>query len=287
MFFIRKEESEEKTLFQYGTSLVVHELYKSYSKQQIIENLNFSVNAGETLSIIGPSGCGKSTLLYLLAGLDSSNKGRIQYYASNNKNEDENNLQQNLLFLQKYQRNPRISYVMQDYGLFPWKTAKENLALPLVLNKFPLSQQKRLIFEMFKELGLEGVERKYPSELSGGQRQRLALGRALINMPEILLLDEPLSSVDAITREHLQKLIFNLWEKYKFTLILVTHSVSEAMYLGKNIMVMKKISQDMHKANTIPYVEIKNPCFGTENLQESVGFSNLYKTLSNHLANAY
>ncbi len=274
MTFFTKEAKEAKVLEHCKAELCVNHLSKSYGNQLVIDDLSISLKAGESLSIIGPSGCGKSTLLYLLAGLDLPNAGNIKFISpEGNEN-----------FFAKHKRSPRISYVMQEYGLFPWKSAEENLALPLILNKIPLFQQKELISQMLNELGLEGINKKFPSELSGGQRQRLALGRALILKPEILLLDEPLSSVDAITRENLQKIIFELWEKYSFTFILVTHSINEALFLGKDIMVMKKIHKHSTKNEIL---SLQNPCFGERNLQESQGFATMYKVLSMHLAEAY
>lgn len=189
-------------------------------------------------------------------------------------------------FLEVYGRKPRMSFVMQDYGLFPWKNAEENLALPLILVDMPLSIQKNAIKEMLYELGLEGINQKYPNELSGGQRQRLALGRALISSPEILLLDEPLSSVDAITREHLQKLLLQLWKKHAFTCILVTHSVSEAIYLGKNIMVMgKKKEGEPESSQFISMLD--NPCFGDENRKNTDAYTKMNQFVSQALAQSY
>ncbi len=272
---------------QEKAKLLVSHIKKSYEEQEVIKDLSFSVNAGESLSIIGPSGCGKSTLLYLLSGLDSPDNpetGKVLFLSpqahSSNQAKQEQSSQS---FFSKHSRNPRISYVMQDYGLFAWKTAEENLALPLILYKFPKATQKELIENMLLELGLQGINKKYPFELSGGQRQRLALGRSLISSPEILLLDEPMSSVDAITREILQKLILQLWQKYHFTFILVTHSVAEAIYLGKNIMVMEKVRNQASSQTSI----LENPCFGLEDAQKTSEYPSLYTELSHKLAHVY
>ena len=320
-------------LAQYRVSICVSHLSKSYDTSTVIQDMNFSVFAGESLAIIGPSGCGKSTLLYLLSGLDIPNGGTISYeiqenfsslndvsnrYASLetsdhkhththlkacNKTSDSSHLNkcaggENCInsksgilhnihsFLEVYGRKPRISYVMQDYGLFPWKNAQENLALPLMLLDIPRDIQKNAIKEMLYELGLEGISFKYPNELSGGQRQRLALGRALISSPEILLLDEPLSSVDAITREHLQGLLLQLWTKHAFTCVLVTHSVSEAICLGKNIMVMGK-SKVEQSNNSQLVTMIDNPCFGDENMKNTNAYMALSQFVSQTLAKSH
>ncbi len=285
---------ESANLQQAPARILVQSLQKSYDDFLVINDLTFDVEAGSSLSIIGPSGCGKSTLLYLLAGLDSANKGKVVFANDNNKLGDIPNSSNTLhsngnihiadkSFFTLHRRNPRISYVMQDYGLFPWKNAEENLSLPLILNKISKNEQKKRISEMLVELGLEGINKKYPSELSGGQRQRLALGRALINSPEILLLDEPFSSVDAITREHLQKLVYQLWQKYHFTFVLVTHSVSEAIFLGQEVMVLEKISNNRVNKPLI----LKNDCFGLEDTHSSAKYLDIYKQLQSALAEVH
>ncbi len=274
----KKGREQHTAFYQEKVSLLVENISKNYDTFKVIDNISFEVRTGETLAIIGPSGCGKSTLLYMLAGLDTPNTGTILF-------QDGIPSQQKNSFFQKHERSPRISYVMQDYGLFPWKTAEDNLALPLLLAKYPKKSREELVENMLTELNLENIHKKYPFELSGGQRQRLALGRALINSPEILLLDEPLSSVDAITRENLQRLIFDLWKKYCFTCVLVTHSISEAIFLGKNIMVLKKV-QNNSSEQTGQLVLMQNPCFGDESVRHSPTYAILYKNISQALANA-
>ncbi len=271
--FLNKNTIHPASLKQAPASIIVHELQKFYDDLLVINDLNFGVEASSSLSIIGPSGCGKSTLLYLLAGLDVANKGSVLFRSDEASNSSEKS------FFTSHNRNPRISYVMQDYGLFPWKNAEENLALPLILNKYPQAEQKIRIENMLYELGLEGINKKYPNELSGGQRQRLALGRALINSPEILLLDEPFSSVDAITRGYLQELVIELWQKYKFTFVLITHSVDEAIYLGKKVMVLEKIRNNLSNNPLI----LENACFGLQNAKSNKEYIEIYQKLSHAL----
>jgi len=270
------------TLLQYKASVSVSHLNKKYDTSIIIKDLSFSVSAGESLAIIGPSGCGKSTLLCLLSNLDTLYTGTVTYGTQGTMH----NPGKVNSFLEVYGRYPRISYVMQDYGLFPWKSAEENLILPLILLDIPPQVQKNAVKEMFYELGLEGINSKYPNELSGGQRQRLALGRALISSPEILLLDEPLSSVDAITREHLQGLLLQLWKKHSFTCILVTHSVSEAIYLGHNIMVMGK-NKEGESGKPQFFTMLENPCFGDENMKNTDVYIKMSQLVSEALAKSY
>lgn len=120
----------------------------------------------------------------------------------------------------------RISFILQDYGLFPWKTVQENLSLPLELQGVAPSTRRKAVADMLDELGLSGLGMRYPAQLSGGQRQRVAIGRALITDPDILLMDEPFSSLDALTREHLQTTVLSLWQRRRPTCVLVTHQCS-------------------------------------------------------------
>lgn len=194
----------------------VRGLGKSFSGKPVFEGLDFSLPAGTTLALVGPSGCGKTTLLHILAGLIGEYEGTAEI-------------------------NPpaaRRSLVMQHFGLFPWKRAGENVELPLILNGVKRSERRARAGAALRELGLEGLERRYPAQMSGGQRQRLALGRALVAEPEILLLDEPFSSLDAITREKLQNLLLDIRRGRGATCVLATHSIEEAVFLGGRILVM-------------------------------------------------
>lgn len=230
----------------YGIS--VTNLYKVYNNLQILHNLSFNVPAGETLSIIGPSGCGKTTLLYLLSGLEKTTSGQVSLYSKN------------------------IAFILQDYGLFPWKTVEENIRLPLLLQSIPLTEQKEALEEILEELQLIGLEKRYPIQLSGGQRQRVAIGRALVTRPDILLMDEPFCSLDAITRERLQNTLLQIWQHRKITFVLVTHDIIEATFLGKYIMVLTPYpSPSMHW--------IENSTFSTEHCREHEAFFKLTSQL--------
>lgn len=253
---------------QHQAGIIVQGVSKQYDTASVLENISFSVAAGKSLSIIGKSGCGKSTLLTILAQLQKFQAGTIQFTSNTGKP-----------FLDTYKRMPRLSYVLQEYGLFPWKNATENLMLPLQLAKCNKKYMKEQVAMMFEELGLQGLEKRYPQELSGGQKQRLALGRALISKPEIMLLDEPFSSVDAINRENLQNLILSLWEKYHFTFVIVTHSVSEAVYLGGNILSLKKAGD----RQTSQYRLYENPYFAEENVRDKKEYFELCKIIHHSL----
>ncbi len=195
-------------------------LIRDYGSGRILDGLSFFLEGGETLAVIGPSGCGKSTLLSLLAGLDTPQAGSVRLTGN------------------AAGTAPGAAFILQDYGLFPWKTVAENMALPLELAGLPRPLRAGAVSAMLAELQLQGLEKRYPDQLSGGQRQRVAIGRALITDPDILLMDEPFSSLDAITREHLQNVVLALWQRRRLTCVLVTHDVAEAAFLGRRIMVL-------------------------------------------------
>jgi len=202
--------------------------------------LDFSchVARGERWSVIGPSGCGKTTLLYLLAGLYLPASGRISINGSP---------------LSK----PRLStgLVLQDYGLLPWATAFDNVSLGLKIRRIDSQTVTQTTREWLSILGINTVADRYPAELSGGQRQRVAIARTLALEPDLLLMDEPFGSLDALTREDLQNLTIRLWERMSSTIVLVTHNIEEAVLLGKRIMVLN------HPPNMEPAV-IENPGSG-------------------------
>jgi len=214
-------------------------LGKSFGKTCVLRDISFELPAGASLSIIGPSGCGKSTLLSMVAGLTKADEGHI------------------LL-----PENCRSAFILQDYGLFPWKTVRDNLALPLQLQGTGRKERFEAAQAMLEELGLGGLAHRYPVQLSGGQRQRVAIGRALISRPDLLLMDEPFAALDAITREHLQNQLLDVWKRRRMSFMLVTHNVAEAVFLGRYIMVLGG-----KPAGNVLWVE--NPCFGDASSRNS------------------
>lgn len=183
-----------------------------------LEQINLTISQGERLSLIGPSGCGKSTLLHLLAGLLSPTTGTIDYQGERLKG-----------------CQPDIGVILQEYGLFPWKTVEQNIALPLLLQKKNKKTVQHKVESLLIQLGLEQQRKKYPWQLSGGQRQRVAIARALVTQPQVLLMDEPFSALDALTRENLQNLVLELWKERQLTMVMVTHNIEEAIFLGQRI----------------------------------------------------
>ncbi|MFV0527290.1 MAG: ABC transporter ATP-binding protein [Lachnospiraceae bacterium] len=191
----------------------------------VLENINMDVGQGEFISIVGHSGCGKSTLLKMIAGLESCEEGSIDYTGG--------------------EKTSRM--IFQDHRLLPWLTIKDNIGLAL----YGLGKQEKeeLIREHIHFVHLDGFEEAYPHQLSGGMAQRAAIARALICKPDILLLDEPFGALDALTRIEMQKEVLRIWEKEKMTMILVTHDIDEAIYLGDRVLVFSnrpgKIRQEI------------------------------------------
>jgi sulfonate transport system ATP-binding protein len=198
-----------------GASLNARELSKAFGERRVLEGLSLQVRAGESVAIVGRSGCGKSNLLRLLAGLDCVDRGEIFFNDGLVRGTHE-----------------RCRVMFQESRLLPWKRVLGNVALGL-----PREHQDRAR-EALAAVGLSGRERDWPAVLSGGQQQRVALARALASHPDLLLLDEPLGALDALTRLEMQALIERLWREVGFTMIVVTHDVEEAIALADRVLVM-------------------------------------------------
>jgi len=201
----------------------VSKVFRSVRTSEILalKDISFKVNEGEFITIVGPSGCGKSTLLYLIAGLETPTAGDI-LINGNRVNEPD----------------PTCGIVFQEFRIFPWRTVFKNVLFGLeVQNRFPKDKQIELAKEYISMVGLTGFEDRYPKELSGGMKQRVAIAQTLICGPEIILMDEPLGSVDSLTREVLQHEIMRLWEREKKAILFVTHSIDEAIFLGTRVVV--------------------------------------------------
>ncbi|MBI2863046.1 MAG: ABC transporter ATP-binding protein [Chloroflexi bacterium] len=200
----------------------VHDLSFAYPNHPLVfQSFGWRVERGEHWAIIGPSGCGKTTLLYLLAGLRRPVAGRIVVDGQP---------------LEK--PRPTIGLILQDYGLLPWATALGNVELGLELRQMGGKVRRAVARRWLEDLGLASHGGHYPAQLSGGQRQRVAIARTLALDPHVLLMDEPFSSLDALTRESLQNLVVALSHDADLTTVLVTHNIEEAVFLGKRILVM-------------------------------------------------
>ena len=198
----------------------------------IIKNANLSIpdkpEQGEFVVILGMSGCGKSTLLRYIAGLQKPTEGEVHIHGK------------------PMEEAPRVSMVFQQYSSLPWLSVLDNVALPLTYRDVPKSEQKERAMDIIKKVGLDGHENKYAQypTLSGGQLQRVAIARSMVANPEILLMDEPFGALDINTRLHMQDLLAGLWSEFHPTVVFVTHDISEAVYLGDDIYIMK--SQPSH-----------------------------------------
>jgi NitT/TauT family transport system ATP-binding protein/sulfonate transport system ATP-binding protein len=192
---------------------------------EILKDINFDIKDQEFVCLVGPSGCGKSTLLNLLAGFDFPTTGRILVAGKPIHTPD-----------------PTRMVVFQEPSLFPWLTTEQNLAFGLTLAEhrgtFGASQRRSLINEHLQLVGLGGFEKHYMAEMSGGMKQRLEIARALIMRPQILLMDEPFGALDAQTRILMQQLLLSLWERFRQSVLFITHDIDEAILLGDVVHVM-------------------------------------------------
>ncbi|MGB9840086.1 ABC transporter ATP-binding protein [Thermovenabulum sp.] len=219
--------------------------YSSFSGKFVaLDRVNLKVKKGGIVAVIGPSGCGKTTLLYAMAGILKNYTGDV--------------------LIDNAPINPskhKIGLVLQDYGLLPWKTVMENSLLGLRVKKRVTLKEKKYAEYILSRMGLSHLTKRFPSELSGGQKQRVAIARAFIMKPDILLMDEPFSALDAITREEMQDLFLDVWKSESVSTLFVTHSTDEAIYLGENIAVMNGVPGKIVDV-------LENPLFGLRDVED-------------------
>jgi NitT/TauT family transport system ATP-binding protein len=181
-------------------------------------SVTFSVYPQEFVCVLGPSGSGKSTLLRILAGLIPPTSGTVSFSGGDQR--------------------PKIGFVFQNANLMPWRTVLENILLPLEVENVPAQTAWQKALELVRLVGLDGFETSLPRDLSGGMAQRVALARALVDDPDILLLDEPFGSLDALTRERMWAELLRIWQAHQKTVIMVTHSIGEALFLADRVLVL-------------------------------------------------
>jgi NitT/TauT family transport system ATP-binding protein len=236
----------------------------------IFQDFSWEVERGQAWAVLGPSGCGKTTLLYMLAGLQMPGSGRVAI-------EDQ----------PLARPRPATGLILQEYGLLPWATVRDNLTLGLRIRSFygpdgrhaPAQPADADVDGWLERLGLREHAAKYPSQLSGGQRQRTAIGRTLVLNPDLLLMDEPFSALDAPTRLGLEDLTLQLCQERHFTFILVTHTIEEAAYLGQSILVL---GTPPHRQGKI----IRNPVFGQPAARDSESYRQLCRALRAEVGSA-
>jgi NitT/TauT family transport system ATP-binding protein len=201
--------------------LALRECRAAYGAQAALADVTLTVPAGMVSCIVGASGCGKTTLLMLAAGLIAPQAGTVRLDGNPVSPGDR-----------------RVGLILQHYGLFPWFTVRENVDLGLRIRAISPAERRRTVDRELRAVGLEALGRRFPRELSGGQRQRVAIARAYALEPRLLLMDEPFSALDALGREVLQDLLLETARRRQSTILLVTHSIEEAAYLGRAIWVM-------------------------------------------------
>jgi sulfonate transport system ATP-binding protein len=187
---------------------------------EVLRDITLDIADGEFVTIVGGSGCGKSTLLKIIAGLDNATSGTVT-------------INNNVIT----KPSVNIGVLFQESRLLPWYTVERNIEFGLS-KKVPSKEKKELIQEYVNLVGLTGFEKALPGQLSGGMQKRVSIARTLINQPKLMLLDEPLGALDAFTKINLQQEIYEIWKKEKITIILVTHDIDEAIYLGDRVVVM-------------------------------------------------
>lgn len=234
----------------------------------IFQDFSWQAGRGEAWAVLGTSGCGKSTLLYLLAGLRFAQDGQVRIDG-----------------MAITRPRPNTGLIIQDYGLLPWSTVRQNVELSLRVRNFygpdgthaPREYKPSLAVETWLDrLGILGVANQYPGQISGGQRQRTAIARTLAIRPDLLLMDEPFSSLDAPTREGLQRLMLELWTEQALTMVIVTHSIEEAAVLGQRILLLGKAPNSTAQV-------IENPGAADARFRESDDYVQMCRRLRERL----
>ena len=221
---------QKGVLFRIEDIIKVENVAKGYAKHQVLQNLDLNIKKGERFTLLGPSGCGKTVLIRLIAGHEVPDAGKISIdntiFADSSSGE----------YIPPERRG--LGIVFQDYAVWPHMTVYENIAYPLKMEKRPKDEIDKLVMDMVEIVGMKGLEKRLPSELSGGQQQRVALARALVSDPSVMLLDEPLSNLDANLREEMSFEIKALQRKFGITVMYVTHDQEVALAISDRIAIM-------------------------------------------------
>ena len=218
--------------------LVIDKICKDFTNNKgkalsVLQDINLTVNEEEFVALVGPSGCGKSTLLNIASGLLEPTSGTVKFTKVDAGYE------------------PRMSIVFQETGLFPWRNVHDNIAFGLETAGMPTEEREQRIKHYIELVGLKGFEKSFPHQLSGGMRQRVGIARALAIEPDLLLMDEPFSALDAQTRTIMQEELVTLWEKTRLTTLYVTHNIQEAVMLADRVVLLSRRPGKVNKILTI------------------------------------
>jgi NitT/TauT family transport system ATP-binding protein len=234
----------------------VNKVFSTGSREVVaLEDINLNVQRGEFICLLGPSGCGKSTLLNAVAGFSPPRSGSIQIEGKSVQTP-----------------GPDRGMVFQEYALFPWMTVEKNIAFGLEIKKLPRAMIREKVDELLQMLHLQDFRDRYPKDLSGGMRQRVAIARVLALDSPIMLMDEPFGALDSLTRRNLQDELLRIWTEFKKTIIFVTHSIEESIYLADRIVVMTYRPGKIKKEVSVVMPRPRDP--------SSAEFNNLKKELS-------
>lgn len=215
-----------------------------------LENISLTINRGEFVTLLGPSGCGKSTLLRLVSGLSPVSEGAVRVNGMTPENARE-----------------MMSFIFQDATLMPWRTVEQNIGLGLELEHAARPLRRERVARMLELVGLNHVATRYPRQLSGGMRMRVSIARALVSRPRILLMDEPFAALDEMTRDRLNEELLRLYAEQKWTVLFVTHSVSEAVFLSSRVVILAA-----HPGRIAHDIIIRLPWPRTAETRESMEF---------------
>ena len=225
------------------TAISAESIGLSFGNELIVRDVTLNIPPGRFVGIVGPSGCGKTSLLRMVAGLERPTDGTLDVLGGNDGS------------------SPRLAFVFQDSHLLPWRNVIENVRLPLELAGMPLRSSREVVDRVVRMVGLHRDEdcAKYPRMLSGGMRMRVSLARALVNNPEILLFDEPFAALDDLLRQRLNEDVLRLWQDEQWTVLFVTHNVSEAIYLSQEVLIMSPRPGTIQAKVTIPFTYPRDP----------------------------
>ena len=241
------------------TAIALHQVDKVYNDGTVaLQGIDLTIRPGEFVSLVGPSGCGKSTVLRLLAGLGQPTSGQITWATP--------------------QGDRDLAFVFQDAALMPWATVVDNVHLPLKLKGKSLRACRGHIQEALNLVELQGFEHHYPRQLSGGMKMRVSIARALVTQPRLLLMDEPFGALDEMTRSRLNTDLLELWARYQWTVVFVTHNIYEAVYLSSRVVVMAA-----QPGRIMAEVPIVAPYPRDENFRTSPLFNQYCREILQHL----